>query len=243
MVSIGLLFASLFLLTPVKAPTNSAQDYRAALTTVQNERGNYTLTGVDASSFGNEFRLYHYDDLVIDEVSDTAFNGTTFSTLMLTYSVTHIDNTVFENASNIKNIYFTGSEAEYQALNLAHSFTSVSYYSKDEGFILFWNREIRPTKDTNICSINKATFNQVYSMYKQLDKNDLKVVDNYEDLGGAKISDSMKQLVNHFSESKPSRKNDEWNQTGAITLIIFIAVLGMTSITVFFLLKTKHIID
>ena len=227
----------------MKAPANTAQDYKSALTTELNERGNYTLTAVDASSFGNEFRLYHYDDLLIDEVSDTAFNGTTFSSLMLTYSVTHINDAVFENASNIKNIFFTGSEAEYQALNLTHPFNSVSYYSKDEGFICFWNREIRPTKDSNICSISKATFNQVYSMYKQLDKNDLQVVDAYVDLGGAKISDSMKQLVNHFSESKPSRKNDEWNQTGAITLIIFIAVLGMTSITVFFLLKTKHIID
>ena len=243
MVIIGLLFASLFALTPVKMAKNVKEDYKSALITQPNERGNYTLIGVDDSSFGSEFRLYHYDDLLIDEVSDTAFNGTTFTSLMLTRSVTYIDDDVFDNASNIKNLFFTGSETEYQSLNLSHSFTGISYYAKDEGFIYFWNTEIRPTKDTNICSISKATFNKVYSLYKQLDKNDLQTVDNYVDLAGAKIADSMKQLVNYFAESKPSRKNDEWNQAGAITLIIFIAVLGMTSITVFFLLKTKHIID
>ena len=240
---IGLLFASLFMIAPVNKAQNVKEDYKSALITEVNARGNYTLTGVDASFSGSEFRLYHYDDLLIDEVSDTAFNGTTFTSLMLTRSVSYIDDDVFDNATNIKNLFFTGSESEYQSLNLSHSFTSVSYYAKDEGFIYCWNTKIRPTKDTNICSISKETFNQVYSLYKQLDKKDLQTVDAYVDLAGAKIADSMKQLVNYFSESKPSRKNDEWNQAGAITLIIFIAVLGMTSITVFFLLKTKHIID
>mgnify|MGYP003505523415 FL=1 len=38
-------------------------------------------------------------------------------------------------------------------------------------------------------------------------------------------------------------ETEEWNQKGAITLILIIAVIGMTSITVFYLLKTKQIIE
>ena len=243
MVTLPLLLASLFAFSPASAPKNSAADFKAHLISEQNERGNYTLTGVKDSFTQTELRIYHYDDLLIDEINDSAFSGTTFTSLMLSNSVTHITDTVFDNAANIKKMYFTGSEAEYTLLGLSHSFTNVSYYSKDEGFINFWNKEIRPEKETNICDITKDTFNRLYSLYKNLDDNDLKTVDAYVDLGNAKISDSMKQLIKLFSDSKQSQQKEEWNQTGAITLIIFVAVLGMTSITIFFLLKTKHIID
>lgn len=241
MVSLSLLLASLFLLAPYKADVAPADTYKSYLNVTENERGNNTLASIKTFE-GSEFRVYHYDDLVIDEIDDDAFLGTAFTSLMLTNSVTHITDTVFEN-SKVKYLYFTGSEEEFSSLNLTYEFTFVKYYSDDEGFINYWNKEIRPTKETNICDISKAKFNEVYSLYKGLDTEDLKVVDNYVDLDGAKIVDSMKQLVNLFAETHPSQKNDEWNQTGAITLIIFIAVLGMTSITIFFLLKTKHLID
>ena len=73
MVMIGLLFASLFMIAPVNKAKSVAEDYKSALITEVNSRGNYTLIGVDDSSLGSEFRLYHYDDLLIDEVSDSDF--------------------------------------------------------------------------------------------------------------------------------------------------------------------------
>ena len=68
-------------------------------------------------------------------------------------------------------------------------------------------------------------------------------MDAYTDLAGSTIKDSMKELNRHFATPDGAKKSEEWNQTGAIILIIIIAVIGMTSITVFFLLKTKQIID
>jgi hypothetical protein len=118
----------------------------------------------------------------------------------------------------------------------------ISYYSCDEGFINYWNENIRPNENSNICDITQSTFSEVYSLYKSLSNEDLETVDSYVDLADAKISDSMKELISVFTKTPNAPKNTEWNQTGAITLIMIIAVIGMTSITVFFLLKTKNII-
>jgi len=235
-----LLFPLLFMtfgLAPKAA--KETVDYKDYLNTSLNERGNYTLESIDAFS-GSEFRIYHYDDLLIDEISDSAFADTTFSTLVLTNSVKHINQTAINSAENIKTFSFTGSKDEFDALGI--SFSNVNYYAVDEGFINFWNKNVRPVATSNICSISQDTFNYVNDLYKNLSNEDLEVVNNHKDLADIKISESMKELVRVFSEPEPAKKNDEWNQTGAITLIIFIAVLGMTSITIFYLLKTKNII-
>ena len=218
-------------------------NYRDYLNVADNERGNNTLMSVSYTS-DNEFRLYHYDDLVIDEVGDEAFKDTNFKTLVLTKDVKYINDAAFTNAPNIEYLRFTGSKAEYNNLNLNVNFEEISFYSVDEGFINYWNENIRPTANTNICDYTTSqTFGEVYALYKNLSESDLEIVNNYEDLSGAKISASMKELIRVFATPDKAQKNDEWNQTGAITLIIFIAVLGMTFITVFFLLKTKHIIE
>ena len=239
MVTLPLLFAALFSFSSPKPAKNAQGDYKAYLKTELNERGNYTLTSLKAYN-DEEFRIYHYDDLVIDEISDGAFADTTFTSLMLTNSVTHINDAAFTGCK-VQKLYFTGSETEYDALNLNGAY-QVSFYSKDEGFINYWNTNVRPTSDANICNISKATYDYLYALYKNLSAEDLAIVDEYQDSTSAKISASMKELIKHFDGSKKSQKKDEWNQTGAITLIIIIAVIGMTSITIFFLLKTKNII-
>lgn len=226
-----------FALSPKQA--NESVNYRDYLNTSLNERGNYTLDSINSFS-GNEFRIYHYDDLLIDEISDNAFSGTSFSSLVLTNSVTHINQAAFENASNIKTVSFTGSKEEFDSLGI--SFSKITYYAVDEGFINYWNKNIRPESTSNICSISQDTFNHVNDLYKNLSDEDLKAVNNYVDLANVKISESMKELIRVFATPEPAKKNDEWNQTGAIILIIFIAVIGMTSITIFYLLKTKNII-
>ena len=243
MVKLGLigLFLSLFTITANRSFEPST-DVKNSLITEQNERGNYTLTGI-TGTFEDEFRIYHYDDLLIDEVSDDAFNGQTFKTLMLSNSVTHISDTLFANTPSITKMKFTGSEEEYNALNLTTEFAVLSFYAFDEGFINYWNKYVRPGEGSNVCDITPEQFNYVYSLYKNLSGEDLKAVDKYTDLAGAKISDSMKELVKKFVHDGKSQKTTEWNQAGAIKLIIFIAIIGMTSITVFFLLKTKKIIN
>ena len=235
----------LLVLTPfmVNIKMTTKEDYRPSLTTTLKENGHYKLESVDATSFGNEFRVYHYDDMVIDEISDNAFSGTNFEILGLTNSVTSINDSVFTNAPNIKTINFTGSKEEFEALNLETQFTNVYYYAIDEGFINYWVKNIRPTAESDICLISRDTYNEVSLLYKNLSDNDLEIVNQYEDLANATIRSSMKELNRLFGTPTPTQKNEEWNQTGAITLIIVIAVIGMTSITIFFLLKTKKFIE
>lgn len=219
-----------------------AEDYRSKLETEVNERNNRTLTGI-TGAVGNEFRLYHYNDLLIDQVDDNAFVGTMFESLMLTKNVKYINDTAFSNATNIKNLYYTGSEAEYIELHLEHKFDLVKYYAFDEGFINLWNDKIRKTANDNICDISQDAFEDMYRHYLRLSDEDKNTVNKTDDKAGVKIEASIKELTNHFSGAEKTQKTEEWNQTGAITLIIVIAVIGMTSITIFFLLKTKNIIQ
>ena len=239
----SLLLSLLFPVLPLFSTAPKMQfDYKSCLEVELNERGNYTLTGIKGFS-GSEFRLYRYEDQLIDEVSNDAFLNTNFSSLVLTNAVKYIDELAFENAPSINRLKYTGSELEFQALELTSEFQNgISYYSCDEGFINYWNENIRPNENSNICDITQATFSEVYSLYKSLSNEDLEIVDSYVDLANAKISDSMKELISVFTKTPNAPKNTEWNQTGAITLIMIIAVIGMTSITVFFLLKTKNII-
>lgn len=235
----AILFASIFSLGPINA--GPSFDYKEHLHVTLNERNNYTLESIDDIDYDNEFRLYRYNDLLIDEIALNAFDGIDVNNLVLTNSITHVSSDTF-NSSNIKNIRFTGSKEEFDSLNLELNSINVTYYAVDEGFINYWNKNIRPVEKANICDISEKTFNEVYSLYSSLSKEDLAVVNEYEDSAKAKIADSMKELVRVFVDPEPAKKNNEWNQTGAIILIIFIAVLGMTSITIFYLLKTKNLI-
>ena len=243
-----LLLSFLSFAKPVQSPKrwfpyDTNTNYREKLITEVNERGNYTVTGIVAEYYNSDsIRVYQFDENPIDEIADTAFVGTTFDTVVISKDITYVSDTAFNNASNIQYIKFTGSKEEFQSLNLSFDIQKVSFYAVDEGFIYYWNTQIRSEENTNICNITRDQFSYVYGLYKNLVKADLDFVDAYEDLAGAKISDSMKELITIFSENSSQNKKDEWNQTGAITLIIVIAVIGMTSITVFFLLKTKNII-
>ena len=229
---------SVFALSPMKA-----QDFHSYLKTQDNERNQKTLIAVDTSFTENELRIYHYDDLPIDEISDTAFENTNFESLMMSNYVTHVTDAAF-SASKIKYMHYTGSPAQYSALGITHEFTSISYYSYDEGFINYWDEKIRPTAETSICDdVNSTTFQEMYAYYRALSDEEKEAVNKYQDKAGAKIKDSIKELETHFLGPNQTNKTEEWNQTGAITLIIFIAVIGMTSITIFFLLKTRNIIQ
>lgn len=240
---VQLLMLTPLLIAPSFKNANSKEDYKDVLIVSENARGNYTLTGIDSSFSGSELRIYHYDDLIIDEIDDDALTGSNISILGLSNYVTYLSDDLFNNASTVQIINYTGSEDEFDSLNLTYEFDHVYYYALDEGFINYWNTYIRPSEDTNICEISQSTYYSVYSLYVNLSNDDKEVVDAYTDLAGATIKDSMKELSNQFTPSSASNSTEEWNQTGAITIIIVISLIGMTSITVFFLLKTKNIIQ
>ena len=243
MVKLGLL-PLVLLVVPFLANEDVRPDYRSFINTEVNERGNYTVTSVkDDYLAASNIRIYKFDENPIDEIADTAFVGTTFDSVVISKDITHINNAVFENATNIVNIYYTGSLEEFALLNINFDVNHVYPYSVDEGFINYWNSNIRTNKDINICNITRDQYNQTMTLYNDLIKTDVDVVNNYVDAAGYKISDSIKELIRVFSDIPSPKKKDEWNQTGAITLIIVIAVIGTTAITVFYLLKTKNYIS
>lgn len=238
----GLLFALPILFAGLLAQPRLEEGHNSSFIIEQNERSNYTLTGVESGLYdASEIRIYYDETNLIDEISDTAFaNCTNLSSIMLSYSVTHITDTAL---NTINTIQYTGSESAFAALNLTGEYT-VHYYAYDEGFIKYWNDEVRPEEKKSICDMTQADFNKIYALYSNLLLKDKKVVDNYVDAAGAKISDSMAALIKMFKSTQPSKNTTtEWNQSGAITLIIIISVIGMTSICIFFLLKTKQIIS
>ena len=238
----GLLFAFPLLSIGLLSAPKVDGGHNSGFVVTQNERGNYTLTGVEDTLYdATEIRIYYSAEQLIDEVSDTAFAScTNLNSLMLSYSVTNISDTALTSISTIQ---YTGSESAFAALNLTGEYT-VHYYAYDEGFIKYWNDEVRPEEKKSICDMTQADFNKIYGLYSNLLLQDKKVVDNYVDAAGAKISDSMAALIKMFKVTQPSKNvTTEWNQSGAITLIIIISVIGMTSICIFFLLKTKQIIS
>lgn len=211
--------------------------------TVENERGNLTITGVKYDYRSNkEFRIYFNESSVIDEIAADAFiECPNIETLMISNCVTYID---FASLNEVEFINYTGSEDEYQSLaNTSDYLGTVTYYANDEGFVNFWNEKIRIEASGDICNISQATYDEVYNRYKSLSYEDKTSVDRKEDIAGVAIGDSMKQLADLFGKKNPSPEKDEFTQGNAIGIIIAISLIGMTSICVFYLLKTKDIIS
>ena len=209
-----------------------------------NERGNYTIVGVNDSLKNNEeIKIYNNEEALIDEISDDAFTScTNLKTIVLSYSITHISDDAF--VDSIETVKYTGSLEEYIALGISKEFDYLYYYASDEGFLNYWDKFIRPTEKSNICNITKQIFSEAYTLYTDLSISERDIVDNTIDKGGAKISASMKVLIEYFNGNpQPSNRGTTWNQKGAISFIIVVAVIGMTSICVFYLMKTKQIID
>ena len=222
---------------------NNTVNYRQQFNDVLNSRNNYSVNSVN-EAYLNEtsLRLYSYSDHRIDEVLNNTFINSSCTNLMLSREVTYISDDVFNN-SQIKILNYSGSEQQYNALGITYHFDKINYYAFDEGFINFWNENIRLSEEDNICLIDKSVFAKVYSMYVKLSEDDLAVVDAYVDKGNAKIKDSMKTLINHFSNGNNANQSEEISQTSALIFIIVVSIIGMTSICIFFLLKEKHIIE
>ena len=92
--------------------------------------------------------------------------------------------------------------------------------------------------------MTKDDFQKLYKLYQNLTISDRKNVNDAVDVEGEKIGESMNVLIDQFKTPQSSNnKTSEWKQSGAITFIIIVAVIGMTSICVFFLMKTKQIIS
>lgn len=239
----ALFMLPLLLISPLLVGSPSNAFSNEGLVTEQNERGNYSLTGLTESYLTKqEIRIYYDENKVIDEIKDDAFiSCTNLQKLMLSKSVTYVTDAAFIDSINVLN--YTGSEEQYAELGLTKEFASLNFYACDEGFINYWGDKVRNNAAVSICDMSKADFQELYNLYSNLSLSERERVDKEKDIAGEKIGESMSVLINQFKTPQSSQPKNEWKQSGALTFIIIVAVIGMTSICVFFLLKTKQIIS
>ena len=192
----------------------------------------------------NEYRIYseYENDVVIKEINSNLFDsiGQSFEVMVSSY-LDCLDPALFSN-SNLNKISFTGSSEEWNLLNIQTTKT-VTFYQKDEGFINYWNTNIRPTAETDICSITKDTYQELKAMYQALSAYDLANVNNYTDKSGNKINKTMSFLASYFNPApEQQERGSELSKDTTLGLIVSIAIFGMTTISIFYLLKRKNII-
>ena len=120
--------------------------------------------------------------------------------------------------------------------------------SESESFVSYWKDEFRKDSGGNIipvCDITYESYSVMYSKYVALDKGDRSEVDatpDYED--GYTIKDSIVELTKiHGKKSNSSKQEKQTlNQSSAITIVVVVAVFGMSVICLFYVMKNKNLI-
>ncbi len=227
-------------------PQNSAffHENEGYLTLEVKEDSTYKVTGLSDLTL-NEYRIYHeYDDnVIVSEIADNIFSSVDHNiVLLISNGITNFTSGAFSN--NITQINYTGSEAEWISHNILTSIP-VYYYQCDEGFINYWNTNIRPTAEFDVCSIGKDGFMTLKAMYDALGAKDKTYVDAYKDKADTKIGETMNYLSKYFEDNKENSNgaNSFLSQDVTLGLIVSIAIFGMTTISIFYLLKKRNIIS
>ena len=208
----------------------------------------YVITGVQDDYLSkDELRIYgkEYDEdhRYVKEVAADALDTASYTTIMISKDVE-----TFGPSLNNKIVYYTGTEDEFEVFVTANSIdvTKISalyYQACDEGFIRFWETEIKTLP--SICDIltDKPLLNKMFKLYDQLDITlDKKVVDEYE-TEDTTIKELVKYIESLVDPDPEPAKKSELSQNTMMTFILAIAGIGMTSITIFYLLKDKKIIE
>ena len=120
---------------------------------------------------------------------------------------------------------------------------------ESDGFLTYWREDFRKDEQGEIipiCNIKYQEYSVMYSRYVTLSSEDKIVVDatpDYEE--GYTIKDSIKELV-RLHGSKRNSTNEErrtLDQSSTITIIVVIAVFGMSVICIFFVMKNTNLIQ
>ena len=208
----------------------------------------YKIVGTNINT-QSEYRLYGYFELDdnkyrVDEIDEDALNNITVDCkIMVSRDIDIIPSNAFDN-EHIKYINFTGSLAEWSSLSINCKAT-INYYECDEGFINYWNDIVRPLSNSDICSLNKDSYLLIKEKYDNLPAKDRRIVDDYKDKAGQKIYDSMVYLSKYFASDNQGSSMAKSNLPQDLTLyfIVGIAFFGMTTISIFYLLKRRGIIS
>lgn len=126
--------------------------------------------------------------------------------------------------------------------------TNLNSVESDE-FLSYWKDEFRKDDDGNIiaiCDISYLSFKDMYARYVLLDDQDKSIVDKTKDYEeGYVIKDSIKTLIDRFADMHTAQNKEKrtLDQSSSIIVIVSIAVFGMSTICVFFVLKNDNVIQ
>lgn len=241
------LFISSLFLGFNNAPSlnNRSGDY---LNLVQKGDGTYMVESLKDNTL-NEYRLYqryNIDDIEyeISEINTDLFDDLDHPfVIMVSRDLNLPSNELFDNL-NLIQINYTGSIEEWNALNLEVN-VDVYSYECDEGFINLWNDEVRPNVDSDICSMSKERFKSIKEKYDSLNSEDRAYVNEYIDRANQSIEDTMEYLSKYYSDEQQNSNQVKKNlpQDMTIGFIVSVAIFGMTTISIFYILKQQKIIN
>lgn len=210
----------------------------------EKSNGNYIVKNVEYGNLADDdLRIYgNVDGHVVDEIDINCFNDVHYlSSLMISNNIEIIPQGTLDIVT-LTEIRFTGGLDEWADIGYTTNLP-VYEYSFDEGFINYWNKFIRPEADTSICDVSNEQYTELLNLYNNLSAFDKSVVDSYVDKGNESIGDSMKYLKAFFAPEEPKKNTAEIDKKTTLSIIVGIAVFGMTSIAVFYLLMKKNIIS
>lgn len=210
--------------------------------------GTYNIDSLKEGYFNRtEYRVYNqYENIMISSISSDVFSScSNLTSLIFSKDVKVDDASFFTTIASLLEIRYTGSEADFQTQFSSFDLSSyvTSFYQSDEGFINYWNINVRPNQTVSICDIGKTGYQTLLAMYNSLTTSEKLFVNAYIDVAGNSIKDSMQYLKGYFEEPQKSNNSNQLSKEDSIITILVIATFGMSTITVFYLLKKKNIID
>ena len=124
---------------------------------------------------------------------------------------------------------------------------SIKRSESSDNFVNYWKEDFRKDDEGNvvaICDITYGDYKEMYGKYISLIESDRTIVNataDYEE--GYKIEDSIKTLIGMYSSAPKQNERMTLDQKTTIAVVVSIAVFGMSTICVFFVLKNNKIID
>lgn len=125
---------------------------------------------------------------------------------------------------------------------------SVKSTESDE-FLSYWREDFRKDEKGEIipvCDITYLSFKDMYSRYSLLDEESKKIINSTPDYEeGYTIRNSIDTLIDRFKATQQVNNSNKrtLDQSSSIIVIVVIAVFGMSTICVFFVLKNGNIIQ
>lgn len=234
----------LFAVAPLRGAMPFDNGDKYILSDREGENAGYCLDRVSDDYLNEvELRVYYDEDKPIKEIASGAFdNCVDLETIVISRYVEVIPKDIFTNLPNLKNVFYTGSEEEFDKFELDVGNCYVNYYQKDEGFLCFWFDYIRPTPDANICDIPDSIYHGLLSLYNELSDEERQVVNRYEDAGDL-IINSISYLKKMKTVELPPETKPDADKTTMIAFILIIASVGMSFICIFYLLKETKVIN